>query len=76
MEAALNSTLRPGCSAAFAHEVGGEETVAIVAELRSSTADKASLRDICTRVRRVVAEQFQAPLSVIVLVRRDSFLLV
>lgn len=69
VETQLSSILRPGCSAAFPHEVGGGETVAYVAELRSPTDDKAFLRNTCAQVRRVVTEHFQAPLSVVVLVR-------
>ncbi len=59
VEAGLESILRPGCSGSFAHDVGGEETVAYVAELRNSTTDKALLQDACDQVRRIIADQFQ-----------------
>jgi hypothetical protein len=59
VEAGLEAILRPGCSGSFAHDVGGEETVAYVAELRNSTSDKALLQDACDQIRRLVAEHFQ-----------------
>lgn len=52
--------------------MGGEETVAYVAELRNSTNDKVLLQDTCDQVRRIVAEQFQVAISVVVLVEPRS----
>ena len=59
VEAALEALFRPGCSGAFAHDVGGEETVAYVAELRNATTDKQLLQEAVDEVRRVVAQEFQ-----------------
>jgi len=59
LEETLTKYIRPGCSAAFARDLGGEETVAYVAELRETTADKQLLSDLADTVRRTVADSFQ-----------------
>ena len=72
IEAGLESLLRPGCSGAFAHDLNGEETVAYVAELRTATTDEAILQEAADAVRRLIAEEFQVSVSVVVLVEPRS----
>ncbi|TFJ86619.1 hypothetical protein NSK_002273 [Nannochloropsis salina CCMP1776] len=72
VEAALESTLRPGCSGSFSLDCNGEETVAYVAELRSHTTDHELLRSTVDQIRRHIAEEFQVAVSVVVLVEPRS----
>ena len=72
VEAALESTLRPGCSGSFSLDCNGEETVAYVAELRSHTTDHELLQSTVDQIRRHIAEEFQVAVSVVVLVEPRS----
>ncbi len=66
--------IRPGCVAAFAIEVGGHETVAILAEVnqRGLSADhherEATLAQVVTSVRTAVADQHGIQLAAVSLI--------
>lgn len=72
VEAGLDSMLRPGCSGSFSLDCNGEETVAYVAELRNNTTDHTLLQGTVDQIRRLIAEEFQVAVSVVVLVEPRS----
>ena len=59
--------LRPGCSGAFPLDYKGEETVAYVAEIRQKVKDTAVLKATVEKIRRSMADGFQIPVSVVIL---------
>jgi len=62
--------LRPGCGAAFAVEVDGEERLVVVQEVDRHYA--AGLTPLEAAIRRAVAEEQEAQIHVLVLVRAGS----
>ncbi|WP_437535239.1 thioester reductase domain-containing protein [Sorangium sp. So ce726] len=55
-----NASVRPGCTAAFAVELGGQEQLIVVAEIdlrRGGERDEAALEAVSAGVRRAVAEE-------------------
>ncbi|MEA2694314.1 MAG: hypothetical protein QOJ16_3701, partial [Acidobacteriota bacterium] len=63
--------LRPGCGAAFAVERAGEERLVIVHEVerQAATAGASALETIAQAVRRAVAEEHEAAVEEVVLLR-------
>jgi acyl-CoA synthetase (AMP-forming)/AMP-acid ligase II len=49
--------IRPGCCAAFSFEEGGEERVAIVAELERKGGAAPDAEKVAARVRQAIAEE-------------------
>ena len=72
VEAGLDSMLRPGCSGSFSIDCNGEETVAYIAELRNNTTDRALLQGTVDQIRRLIAEEFQVAVSMVMLVEPRS----
>ncbi len=65
--------LRPGCGAAFAVEAGGEERLVIVQEVERGLAEEPrELKAAVEAVRRAVAEEHEAALHAVVLVRAGA----
>ncbi|HET9210870.1 MAG TPA: AMP-binding protein, partial [Thermoanaerobaculia bacterium] len=60
--------LRPGCGAAFAVELDGEERLVVVQELRREARD-ADPAEVLEAIRRAVAEEHEAQLRAAVLIR-------
>ncbi len=60
--------LRPGCSAAFAVEAGGEERLVVVQEVRRE-ARHADFSEVLDAIRRAVAEEHEVQLLAAVLIR-------
>ena len=69
-------SLRPGCGAAFSIELGQEERLVVVHEHErtadDSPLDPASVEAIAEAVRRAVAEQHEAQVHQVVLVRSGT----
>jgi len=64
--------LRPGCGAAFSVDDGGEERLVVAQELRRRWLRKADAETIGREVRRAVAEEHEAQLHELVLIRTGS----
>jgi acyl-CoA synthetase (AMP-forming)/AMP-acid ligase II/acyl carrier protein len=62
--------LRSGCGAAFAVEVAGEERLVVVQEVERRLRD--GLAEVAERVRRAVAEEHEAQVHEVVLIRAGS----
>ena len=63
--------LRPGCGAAFSVEMKGEERLVVVQEVRRD-ARSTDPAEVIGAIRRAVAEENEAPLEAIVLIRTAS----
>lgn len=67
-----DSTLRPGCSAAFSVEAGGEERLVVVQEL--DMRRPADLGEVLARMREAVAVEHEVEPYAVVLVKQGSIL--
>jgi acyl-CoA synthetase (AMP-forming)/AMP-acid ligase II len=71
-----HAALRPGCGAAFSVEIGAEERLVVVQELERSESTTAltdeSVELIAEAVRRAVAEEHEAQVQQLVLLRAGS----
>jgi acyl-CoA synthetase (AMP-forming)/AMP-acid ligase II len=70
-EAAADAALRPGCSAAFSVERGGEEHVVLVAEARDARMAPAPAAAAARAVRAALLAQHQLGVEVIVIAPRS-----
>ncbi len=64
---AAHAALRPGCAAAFAVDVAGEERLVVVAELERTA--KGDLERVVEAVRQAVAEEHEVQVHEVVLIR-------
>jgi acyl-CoA synthetase (AMP-forming)/AMP-acid ligase II len=71
-----HAVLRPGCGAAFSVEVGTEERLVVVQELERTEGSAAlpadAVEEIAEAVRRAVAEEHEAQVQQLVLLRAGS----
>jgi FkbH-like protein len=63
--------LRPGCGAAFSVDVGGEERLALVYEVKRECRD-VDVPEVCSAVRRAVAKEHELQVYAVVLIRPGS----
>ncbi|HCV23976.1 MAG TPA: AMP-dependent synthetase, partial [Candidatus Latescibacteria bacterium] len=66
--------LRPDCGAAFSVDVGDEERLVVVQEIRRTYLKKANTDEILTALRRALFEEHELAAHAIVLVRTASIL--
>jgi acyl-CoA synthetase (AMP-forming)/AMP-acid ligase II len=66
-----HSALRPGCGAAFAVEIDGDERLVVVHEIERNTRHE-NLAAVAETVRRAVAEQHELHLHALALIKTQS----
>ena len=69
-----HSSLRPGCAAAFSRDEDGEERLVVVQELapRTREIDPAAAEEVAEAVRRAVADDHEAQVHELVLIRAGA----
>ncbi len=65
-----HADLRPGCGAAFAVEIGGEERLVVVQEVERHR--RSGFEELAAAIRRAIAEEHEVQVHEVVLVRAGS----